>query len=166
LANAYEGGFGSTGVMSWAVVENKAGKKPTYKSPEKPGPKKKIDKKKVVTEGESNCASTSYVNGLGEKFPPKSTEEAWNEVSAATSEPNYPICGFTYDLSLKGFSSIEPSLRPTTEQVELVKKYFTFMVTEGPKLLVNGTDYLALPENVSEEKNVLSIAKKGTEKIS
>jgi ABC-type phosphate transport system substrate-binding protein len=167
LADAYNGHFNATGgIDTWAVVENKSGKKPTYANPEKPGRKEKINHKKVYGEGESNCAGTSYVNGVGAKFPPKSTEEAWNEVSAAPTEPNYPICGFTYDLSLKGFSSIEPSLRPTTEQVELVKKYFTFMIESGPSLLVNGTDYLALPENAEEEKSVFKIAKKGVEKIS
>jgi ABC-type phosphate transport system substrate-binding protein len=166
LANAYEGKFGKAGVDSWAVVENKAGKKPTYANPEKLGAKIAKSHPKAYAEGESNCAGTEYVNGVGAKFPPKTTEEAWNEVSSKPSEPNYPICGFTYDLSLTNFSDIEPSLQPTGEQVEVVEKYFKFMVAEGPKLLVNGTDYLALPENVSEEKSVFDIAKKGTEKIS
>jgi ABC-type phosphate transport system substrate-binding protein len=167
LADAYADGFKESGTNEgWAVVQhNEGAKKAAYASPELPGKKVKINKKKVILEGTSNCVGTSYVNGAGAKFPPKTTEEAWNEVSSTPVEPNYPICGFTYDLSLKGFSSIEPALRPTTEQVELVKKYFTFMVKEGPTLLP-GTDYEALPENAEEEKSVAKIAAKGVEKIS
>jgi ABC-type phosphate transport system substrate-binding protein len=165
LANAYEAKFNGTGVESWAVVENKAGKKPKYASPEKPGRKEKVEGKKILAEGTSNCEGTVYVNGVGAKFPPKTTEEAWNEVSSTTEETNYPICGFTYDLSLHGFTSIEPKLQPTKEQVELVKKYFAFMVEDGATLLP-GSDYLALPENAEEEKSVFKIAKKGVEKIS
>jgi ABC-type phosphate transport system substrate-binding protein len=166
LANAYEGGFGKTGVDSWAVVENKGGKKPTYASPELPGAKIKKSKPKAYAKGTSNCAGTVYVNGVGAPFPPKSTEEAWNEVSSTTTEPHYAVCGFTYDLSLKGFSDIEPSLQPTEEQVSVIKKYFTFMIAEGTTLFHAGTDYEGLPTNANPEKSVFDIAKAGVEKIS
>jgi ABC-type phosphate transport system substrate-binding protein len=166
LANAYQGAFGKTGgVDGWAVVENKAGKKPTYANPEKPGGKIAKSHPKAYKEGTSNCAGTIYVNGVGAAFPPKTTEEAWNEVSSTTTEPNYPICGFTYDLSLKGFSSIEPSLQPTEEQVNVIKKYFTFMINEGAALFHENTDYEGLPTNSNPEKSVFAIAKAGVEKI-
>jgi ABC-type phosphate transport system substrate-binding protein len=167
LADAYTDGFGkASGNLTWAVIENKGGKKPTYANPELPGAKIAKSHPKAYKEGTSNCAGTVYVNGVGAAFPPKSTEEPWNEVSATTTEPNYPLCGFTYDLSLKGFSSIEPTLQPTEEQVSVIKKYFTFMITEGPKLLKEATDYEGLPTNSNPEKSVFDIAKAGTEKIS
>ncbi len=165
LANAYEGGFGGAGIDSWAVVENKAGRKPTYANPELPGPKIAKSHPKAYKEGTSNCAGTLYVNGVGSAFPPKSTEEAWNEVSSTTTETNYPLCGFTYDLSLKGFSLIEEALQPTEAQVNVIKKYFTFMINEGPTLFKEATDYEGLPTNSNPEKSVFDIAKAGTEKI-
>lgn len=167
LANAYEGGFKENcGTQCWAVVQNKAGKKPSYADPEKPGPKIKVEKKKELAEGTSNCEGTVYVNGVGAKFPPKSTEEAWNEVSAKVEQTNYPICGFTYDLSLNGWSSVPAEVSPTEAQVEVVKRYFTFMITEGPTLFKERTDYEGLPTNSNPEQSVFDIAKAGVEKIS
>jgi len=167
LANAYEEGKfkGELKTQNWAVVENKGGKKPTYANPEKPGAVIAKSKPKKYKEGESNCAATNYVNGPGHTFPPESTEEVWNEVSAATSQVNYPICGFTYDLSAKCFSDMEPTFQPEVAQVALVKEYFEFMVKEGPKIIVNGTDYLGLPENANPKKNVKLIAEEGTKAI-
>ncbi len=166
LANAYEGGFGKQGLAKgWATVEHIGGKKPKFIGPELPGPKIAKSKPKAYAEGTSNCAGTVYVNGVGAKFPPKSTEEAWNEVSATAEEPAYPICGFTYDLSLVGFNDIAESERPTAAQIAEVKSYFKFMINESASLIA-GSDYLLLPENAEESKSVKAIASKGVEKIS
>ena len=166
LANAYEeGAFKNGGDLGWAVIENKAGKKPTYANPELPGAKIAKSKPKKYKEGLSNCANEIYVNGVGAHFPPESTEDAWNEVTATPSEPNYPICGFTYDLSLKCFSQLESAHRPTPAQVSLVEEYFKYMVKEGPTLIKSGSDYLSLPTNAEPKKNVRKIAEEGTEKI-
>lgn len=167
LANAYQGGFSKEGgIDSWAVIQNQAGKKFTYADPETPGKKVTVEGRKEATEGASNCAANQYVNGVATKFPPKSTEEAWNEVSTIPSEPGYPICGLSYDLSLRGFSLIPTLEHPTEPEVNLLRKYFTFMIDQGSSILKEGTDYASLPENAEEQKSVYLIAKKGAEQIS
>lgn len=167
LANAYEKFHGEGGTLFWAFVQHngtvETGGK--YENPEKPGKKVKVGKEKVVLEGTSNCKGDEYVNGVGAKFPPKTTSEAWNEVSATPKNKKYSLCGFTYDLSLHGFSMIEEATRPTEAQVALVKNYFNFMLTEGAALLAAGTDYEGLPTSSNPEKSVLDIAKKGVEEI-
>ncbi len=162
LANAYgEPAFrGEGGAEFWAWVQNNGlgTTKGKYENPEKPG--------KGGKEGTSNCKKDVYVNGVGAEFPPASTSDAWNEVSTATTEKAYSLCGFTYDLSLKGFTDIEPALQPTAAQVELVKNYFLFMIEKGPKLFKAETDYEALPTNSNPAKSVQAIALAGAKEIS
>ncbi len=162
MANAYGNAAfrGEGGPEFWAFLQNNglSTAKPKYADPEKPG--------KGGAEGASNCKKIEYVNGIGAAFPPESTEEAWNEVSAATTQKAYPLCGFTYDLSLIGFSLIEPLIRPSAGEVETVKNYFSFMVKEGAKLLKKGTDYEGLPTNTNPKKSVQAIAEAGVAKIS
>lgn len=166
LANAYEEGkIKDGGDLGWAVIENKGGKKPAYADPELPGAKIAKSKPKKYKEGTSNCAGEIYVNGVGAKFPPEKSSDAWNEVTATPTEPNYPICGFTYDLSLKCFSNLASANQPTAPQVALVEEYFKFMIKEGPSLFKAGTDYLALPTNAEPKKNVAKIAEEGANEI-
>ncbi len=161
LANAYSNASfrGEGGTEFWAWVQNNGlgTSKGKYEDPEKAG--------KGGKEGTSNCKKDTYVNGVGAEFPPASVTEAWNEVSAATTEKAYSLCGFTYDLSLDGFTSIEPSLQPTAAQVELVKNYFLFMIEKGPKLFKAETDYEALPTNSNPAKSVQAIALAGAKEI-
>lgn len=87
-------------------------------------------------------------------------------MSSSTKESKYSLCGFTYDLSLVGFTSIEPSLQPTAAQVELVKKYFTFMLSPAGQATVGGgSDYFGLPSSGNASKSVLAIAQAGAAKI-
>jgi ABC-type phosphate transport system substrate-binding protein len=166
LANAYEeGSIKLGGDLGWAVIENKGGKKPTYTNPELPGAKIAKSKPKKYKEGTSNCVGEIYVNGVGAKFPPEKAEDAWNEVTATPSEPNYPICGFTYDLSLKCFSQLTSAEQPSVPELALIQEYFKFMIKEGPTLLKAGTDYLALPTNPEPKKNVAKIAEEGANEI-
>ena len=174
LANAYSTFKGSGGSKFWAFLQDNGvgttGGKYANPEEEKTGNKVLGENGKPVkptqyTEGTSNCKSVKYVNGVGAKFPPASTEEAWNEVSSSTKESKYSLCGFTYDLSLVGFTSIEPSLQPTAAQVELVKKYFTFMLSPAGQATVGGgSDYFGLPSSGNASKSVLAIAQAGAAK--
>jgi ABC-type phosphate transport system substrate-binding protein len=148
---------GEGGETFWAFVQNNGlAAKGTYQNPEK-----------VVEgkEGPSNCEGVEYVNGVGKTFPPKSTTEAWNEVTAKTKEKKYTLCGFTYDLSLVGFSKIPPAVQPGKEEVETIKSYFKFMVTTGAKELAT-FGYLELPTNKNAKKSVKKLAEEGAAKIS
>ncbi len=160
LANAEPTFKGEGGTKFWAFVQ-KNGVKTTggsYENPEKEG--------KKHSEGTSNCKGDEYVNGVGAKFPPAKASEPWNEVSATPKNKKYSLCGFTYDLSLHGFTDIEPLLQPTAEQVEEVKNYFTYMVGEGGELLKNGTDYEELPTSTKPGESVKKIAEEGVAEIS
>lgn len=130
------------------------------------------------TNGESNtpanakCAGESYIrlDGVGKqaKFPPESTEDLWNEVTAnKVQKSSYPLCGFTYDLSLTKFSDFlgsEPLNEPTSSEVETVKNYMgeAILSPTGQKVL-QGTDFLGLPEG--KTGHVLKIAKEGLLKV-
>jgi len=163
LANAYSKFHGEGGTLFWAWVQKNgiATTKPSYENPEKP----KVVKK-VAQEGTSNCAGDIYVNGVGAKFPPKKTSEAWNEVSSSPKNKKYSLCGFTYDLSLNGFTKIEPALQPTGEQITEVKNYFAYMLGEGgAQFATNQQDYEGLPTNSNPEKNVKKIAEEGQAEI-
>jgi ABC-type phosphate transport system substrate-binding protein len=119
----------------------------------------------------ANCKAESYIslNGVGKqgKFPPASTEDVWNEVTANKVEKaSYPLCGFTYDLSLTKFSDFagsDPTNEPSAAEVETVKNYLNYVLTTGQTAL-EGQDFLGLPVG-KKGGNVLKIATEGVAKI-
>jgi len=150
-----EHGGGEKGAIFWAELQNAPGKE-KYTDPSTTG--------EGNAKADSNCAGEKYVNGVGAKFPPKSTEEAWNEVTAALKQKNYALCGFTYDVSLAGFKEAESTEATSEEEVTTVSAYFNYILNEGQSAL-SGNDYLGLPNVGSAKKNVLTIAKAGAAKI-
>jgi ABC-type phosphate transport system substrate-binding protein len=159
---------GASKPMFWAPVENgkNAEKVTTYADPSTNG-----DEEATAS---SNCAETLYTNGK-KKFPPPTTEETWNEVSAAKLQKHYPICGFTYDLSLTSFKGVPTGEKgsleaPTEGAVRTAYDYLSFVLAGGAgggqTIIGEATDYLGLPttpENPTTD--VLGIARKGTAKI-
>jgi ABC-type phosphate transport system substrate-binding protein len=148
-----EGGGGEGSAIFWPELESKGAK---YHDPS--------TDLETNAAANANCAGESYINlnGTGKqgKFPPESTEDVWNEVTANKVEKkSYPLCGFTYDLSLTDFANFEGT---TAAEVTTLKKYFTYVLGEGQKLL-EGNDFLGLP--TPSKGNVLDIARAGVEKI-
>jgi ABC-type phosphate transport system substrate-binding protein len=123
------------------------------------------------TAANADCSGEDYIslNGVGKqgKFPPASTEDPWNEVTANKVEKaSYPLCGFAYDLSLTKFSDFlgsEPGNEPSAAEVETTKNYLGFVLGEGQTLL-NDHDFLTLPTG-KKGGNVLKIAQEGVAKI-
>jgi hypothetical protein len=104
-----------------------------------------------ATTANANCAKTKYTNGTGTKFPPKSTADTWNEVTTATKEKEYPICGFTYELALSKYSAY-----PSTSEGEAItaNNYLLFeLETEagGGQLLIADHDYEPIPTKLLKE---------------
>jgi ABC-type phosphate transport system substrate-binding protein len=161
LAHARKAGFGAaTGEIMWAEIEHGTflkGKKvlPTYAEPSSDG--------ESTVAAQSNCEETLYTDGKN-KFPPVSTESLWNEVTTSLVEPNYPICGFSYDLSTTKFKGYGvASGKPATEEsVQTADDYLKFELSGGAGQLV-GSDYLGLPENAGGK--VKKIAEEGLLKI-
>jgi len=96
-------------------------------------------------------------------------------VSAAKLQKHYPICGFTYDLSLTSFKGVPTGEKgsleaPTEGSVRSAFDYLNFVLAEGAgggqTLIGENKDYLGLPttpENPTTD--VLGIARKGVAKI-
>jgi ABC-type phosphate transport system substrate-binding protein len=156
------GGAGK--VTFWAEVENASKPSKTYADPSTNGD--------AETKANSNCEETLYVNGK-KKFPPPSTTELWNEVSAAKFQKNYSICGFTYDLSLTKFGAYtvaKGSQEATSEgEARTAFDYLGFILSSaaggGQTLIGNNQDYLGLPTSAEAKANVLKIAQEGSAKI-
>ena len=154
------GGGGEGGAIFWPELQSK-GKK--FQDPS-------TDKEENAA-ANANCSGEDYIslNGVGKqgKFPPASTEDPWNEVTANKVEKaSYPLCGFAYDLSLTKFSDFlgsEPGNEPSAAEVETTKDYLAFVVGEGQTLL-NDHDFLSLPTG-KKGGNVLKIAQEGVAKI-
>jgi ABC-type phosphate transport system substrate-binding protein len=145
----------------WALVQNNPANEKKFIDPS--------DNKEVNAKSNSNCAGTKYVNlnatGKKAKFPPESTEDAWNEVTAELKQKNYPLCGFTYDLSLTKFSATESEKTAASAAEETtISNYFNYILNEGQVNLL-GNDYLGLPNVGSAKKNPLLIARAGAAKI-
>jgi ABC-type phosphate transport system substrate-binding protein len=152
----------------WLEIENgkNAEKITTYADPSTNGD--------AEATANSNCEGTLYTNGT-KKFPPPTTEETWNEVSAGKKQKHYPICGFTYDLSLTSFKGVPTGEKgsleaPTEGSVRSAFDYLTFVLAGeaggGQTLIGESKDYLGLPttpENPTTD--VLGIARKGVAKI-
>jgi ABC-type phosphate transport system substrate-binding protein len=155
------GGAGTP--VFWVEVENgkNAEKKPTYADPSTNG--------EELAKASSNCEETLYTNGK-KKFPPPTTEEPWNEVSTAKVQKHYPICGFTFDLSLTKFKGVKGSAEePTAGSVRTAFDYLSYVLATGPgggqTLIGEEKDYLGLPESEEAAKNVLKVAREGVKKI-
>jgi ABC-type phosphate transport system substrate-binding protein len=148
----------------WANVENASKPTTTYSDPSTNGD--------VAEKANSNCEETLYVNGK-KKFPPPSTEEVWNEVTAGKVQKNYPICGFTYDLGLTKYSAFTIAKgskeEPTEKEVRTVFDYYKFVLATGvgggQTLIGANKDYLGLPTSAEAKANVLKIAQEGAAKV-
>ena len=137
------GGGAGTAVF-WAPVQNNGtSTKGKYADPSTDG--------ESATAANANCAKTKYTNGTGTKFPPKTTADSWAEVTTATKQKNYPICGFGYTLALSKYSAY-----PSTTEGEAitVNNFLKFVLSSGSQggqsLLVNH-DYEPLPTKVLKE---------------
>ncbi len=154
------GGGGEGSAIFWPELQSKGSK---YQDPS--------TDLETNAAANANCSGEDYIslNGVGKqgKFPPASTEDAWNEVTANKVEKaSYPLCGFAYDLSLTKFSDFlgsEAGNEPSAAEVETVKSYLGFVLGEGQTLL-NNHDFLSLPTG-KKGGNVLKIAQEGVTKI-
>lgn len=146
----------------WVEVENGKitveGKKvATYTDPSTNGD--------VATKAKSNCEETNYTNGK-RKFPPESAAESWSEVTTSKTEPNYVICGFTYDLGLEhmGTFTVGSKEAPTSNALRTAFDYYNFVLADGvgggQTLIGENTDYLGLPSAIK------TIARAGIKRLS
>jgi ABC-type phosphate transport system substrate-binding protein len=140
----------------WVEVENapaKGKKGPKFADPS-------TDGETSATATQANCAAEKYTNGAGTKFPPKTTVLPWNEVTTATTQTNYTLCGLTYDLALSGYAKAGESTAVATT----VRNYLQFDLAVGAgggqTLIDANHDYLEL------EKKLLKLAEKGSELVS
>jgi ABC-type phosphate transport system substrate-binding protein len=154
------GGGGEGSAIFWPELQSKGSK---YQDPS--------TDLETNAAANANCKSESYIslNGVGKagKFPPASTEDVWNEVTANKVEKaSYPLCGFTYDLSLTKFSDFigsDEGNEPSASEVETIKNYFNYVLSTGQTAL-EGQDFLGLPAG-KKGGNVLKIAQEGVAKI-
>lgn len=156
-----EGGGGDKTAVFWALIQNNPHSEKKFIDPANNG--------EVNAKGNSNCDKTKYVDisaeGKKAKFPPETTEAAWNEVTAELKQKNYSLCGFTYDLSLTKFSGTESEgAAASSAEVETIKGYFNYILSAGQTHLA-GNDYLGLPNTGSIKKNPTLIAQAGAAKI-
>lgn len=108
------------------------------------------------TTAAANCKKDVYSNGKN-PFPPPSVTEPWNEVTTKTTEKDYPLCGFSYDISVTKYS-----LLPGTSagEAETVKNYLQYVTDKkGGQSILGTVDYEALPSTVDK------IAANGTKLI-
>jgi ABC-type phosphate transport system substrate-binding protein len=126
----------------WVPVQNNGmeQEEETYTDPSSNGDAKEL--------ANSNCANTEYTNGEV-PFPPSSTLAVWNEVTTRTAEPNYTICGLTYDLAFHEYSQY-PGM--TLEQATSANNFLLFALAGGGgQELMKKHDYLALPPALHTE---------------
>jgi ABC-type phosphate transport system substrate-binding protein len=146
----------------WVEVENGKitveGKKvPTWADPSTNGD--------AEAKANSNCNETNYTNGI-KKFPPESTAVSWSEVTSAKTEPNYVICGFTYDLGLEhmGTFTVGTKEAPTSGALRTAFDYYNFVLADGvgggQTLIGENKDYLGLPAAIK------TIARAGIKRLS
>jgi ABC-type phosphate transport system substrate-binding protein len=138
----------------WAELQSKGSK---YEDPSTDG--------ETAAAASAKCANEAYVSlnktGKQGKFPPASTEDVWNEVTASkVQKASYPLCGFTYDVSLTDFAAFGET---SAAEVETLKSYFGYVTSTGQSALT-GHDFLSLPSG-KKGGNVLKIAQEGIAKI-
>jgi ABC-type phosphate transport system substrate-binding protein len=152
----------ATSTVFWALLARGKGKKHTLLTAD---PASNGD---VAAKGTANCENTHYVNGHGATFPPKSTTEPWNAVTTTTAAENYPLCGFTYDLSPEKAKELEGA-EFKEGKVQTLHDYLTFALSRevgaGRELLKKESDFLPLPTSSVPTENVQLIAEEGVAKI-
>jgi ABC-type phosphate transport system substrate-binding protein len=151
LANArVEFGEHASATKFWVELENGSG---TFAEPSTDGD--------TASPALSNCAETNYTNGT-KHFPPTSVYKAWNEVTTATTEPNYTLCGLTYDVVAQKYEPYNAK-GATAKAARTVRDYVNYVLDEstsgGQTRLNENHDYLALPALID------GIAKEGAEEI-
>jgi ABC-type phosphate transport system substrate-binding protein len=115
--------------------------------------------KDVATLGDSNCKNTEYTNGEV-AFPPASAEDAWDQVTTATTEPKYTLCSIVVELAFKHYGAYPGT---SSEEAQTVHDFFGFVTNakgSGGQKLIEDHDYLALPKG-----NVLKEAEAGAAAI-
>jgi ABC-type phosphate transport system substrate-binding protein len=124
-----------------ALQDNGLGQKgETYGDPSTTG-----DSKEVAN---ANCAETAYTNGESSS-PPAGTLELWSEVSTATTEPHYSLCGLTYDLAFHEYSQYPGT---TLGEATTANNYLVFLVAAGGgQELIKKHDYSPLPAALRSE---------------
>jgi ABC-type phosphate transport system substrate-binding protein len=153
------GGFSKVGVGGggpgtskfWAPIQNSGlstTKKLSYADPSTDGDTEPL--------ADANCAKEKYTNGKGKTFPPSSTDEAWNQVTTETKQKNYPICGFSYDMTMSHYGAYTSGGDGSVLEGEAItaSNYLEFVLedkAEGGQLLIENHDYEALPKKVLKE---------------
>jgi ABC-type phosphate transport system substrate-binding protein len=160
---------GNNKAKFWVELEHNGSRKPgeaggTYFDP--------ASNKDVAAKANSSCTSEKYTDGAGKEFPPESAEDSWSEVTTATTQTQYALCGFTYDLSLTHFKGYEgeAGTEATTEvEARTAFDYLEFVVDPstagGQKDIAVKHDYLGLPKSGIEAQDVQEIAELGANKI-
>jgi ABC-type phosphate transport system substrate-binding protein len=140
----------------WVPIQNKEGEE-SYQDP--------ASNKDVEAKASANCASEEFSNGSA-PFPPPSVTAPWDEVTTKLTEPKYPICGFTYVITLNAYSAFTAPL-PTLEEATTVHDYLQFVLNteatagkQGGQALIKNRDYLALPKG-----EVLTEAQNGANRV-
>jgi ABC-type phosphate transport system substrate-binding protein len=125
----------------WAPLQNKAGEE-AYQDP--------ASNKDVEAKASANCAGEEYSNGSS-PFPPPSVTAPWDEVTTKLTEPKYPLCGFTYVVTLNTYSAF--GSLANLEEATTVHDYLEFVLNtektagkEGGQSLIKNHDYLELPK--------------------
>jgi ABC-type phosphate transport system substrate-binding protein len=151
-ADGFAAPAGGEGKASfWAVLQNtgtpsetESKKKQKYADPSTNGP--------VEAAANANCVKEKYTNGLGTKFPPKTTKGLWNDVTTETHQKAYPLCGLTYDLAVTPFKLFVEA--PAPGQATTVVDYLSYVLNEEPEggqVEIVGKDYERLPAKLDKE---------------
>jgi ABC-type phosphate transport system substrate-binding protein len=160
---------GNNKAKFWVELEHNGSRKPgeaggTYFDP--------ASNKDVSGKANSACTSEKYTDGAGKEFPPESALNSWSEVTTATTQAQYDLCGFTYDLSLtsyKGYAGETGTEAATEAEARTVSDYLEFAVDPstagGQKDIATKHDYLGLPKSSIEAADVQEIAELGANKI-
>jgi ABC-type phosphate transport system substrate-binding protein len=124
----------------WVPIQNKTVAPITYQDPS--------TDKDVAKLAESNCASETYTNGEI-AFPPANVFESWSEVTTATVEPKYTICGLTFDLA---FGSYKAFPGTSLEEATTANNFLQYVTdTAGGQAAIKGHDFMPLVGTVLKE---------------
>jgi ABC-type phosphate transport system substrate-binding protein len=140
----------------WVPIQNKEGEE-SYQDP--------ASNKDVEAKASANCAGEEFSNGSA-PFPPPSVTAPWDEVTTKLTEPKYPICGFTYVITLNAYSTFTVPT-PTLEEATTVHDYLQFILNteatagkKGGQALIVNKDYLPLPKG-----EILTEAQNGANRV-